>query len=71
MFNAGSRDSLENIVLAPLQVRSFRINLKSKIAGEVETPNNSMLELTLTDVTPVVKVFAKRCFWSLCRTFLQ
>jgi len=22
-----------------------------------------MLELTLTEVTPVVKAFAKRCFW--------
>ena len=62
MFNAGSRDSLENIVIAPLQVRSFRINLKGKIAGGVETPKSTMLELTLTEVTPVVKAFAKRCF---------
>lgn len=62
MFNAGSRDSLESIVIAPLQVRSFRINLKGKIAGAVDAPKSPMLELTLTDVTPVVKAFAKRCF---------
>lgn len=62
MFNAGSKDSLEKIVLSPLQSRSFRINLKGKIAGGKEEPKSSMLELTLTEVTPVVKAFAKRCF---------
>jgi hypothetical protein len=61
MFNAGSKDSPEKLVLAPLQVRSFRINLKGQVAVVPER-KNSMLELTLTDVTPVIKVFAKRCF---------
>lgn len=33
MFNGGSKDTHSEIVLSPLQVRSFRINLKNKIAG--------------------------------------
>lgn len=63
IFNAGSRDSREEIVLAPLQIRSFRINKNGRItSGVPAAPKSSMLELTLTDVTPVVKAFAKRCF---------
>jgi hypothetical protein len=61
MFNGQSKDSPDKIVLAPLQVRSFRINNKGNIwAGAAA--HNDMLELTLTEVTPVTKVFAKRCF---------
>jgi hypothetical protein len=63
MFNGGSKDTHSEIVLSPLQVRSFRINLKNKIAGgSAPLEKNPLLELTLTDVSPVVKPFAKRCF---------
>jgi hypothetical protein len=43
MFNGGSRDTLQEIILAPLQVRSFRINLKNKIAGAAEEAHKSSL----------------------------
>lgn len=61
MFNGQSKDTPDKIVLAPLQVRSFRINNKANILSGGAS-NNDMLELTLTEVTPVTKVFAKRCF---------
>ncbi len=35
MFNAASKDTPSEITLSPLQVRSFRVNLKGKIATPI------------------------------------
>jgi len=32
MFNGASKDTQELLVLSPLQIRSFRINIRGKIA---------------------------------------
>jgi len=31
MFNGASKDTQEQLVLSPLQIRAFRINIKGKI----------------------------------------
>jgi hypothetical protein len=64
IFNGAARDTLEELVFSPLQIRSFRINLKNVIVSmnKKMTPRDPLLELTLTDVKAVKKPFSKRCF---------
>lgn len=63
MFNAASKDTHSEIIISPLQVRSFRINLKNKIvASESPIQKINTMKLTPIDVRPIVKPFAKRCF---------
>lgn len=65
IFNAGSKDTQEEMVLEPLQIRSFRVNLKGKVAvpdAPRRPPMSDLGSLTVTNQRPLKNPFAKRCF---------
>lgn len=47
IFTAGSKDSVESLVLEPLQIRSFRINLKKKITMVGRPPQPRPIESSI------------------------
>jgi hypothetical protein len=51
------------LYLEPLQIRSFRVNLKDEIQVKtLKRPEEALADVTVTEAKPLKTPFLKRCF---------
>jgi hypothetical protein len=63
IFTAGSQDTPTQLHLDPLQIRSFRINIKNTIVAVAsKKPEEELTSLPVTDIKLLQTPFLKRCF---------
>ena len=65
VFSAAAMDTQQNMILEPLQIRSFRVNLKGPIAvHSLNKPEQALADIEISEVTPLkpLHAFLRRCF---------